>query len=106
MSTDDNTDSLRDPAPGQGAVYVTQLKNGAWAASWQEDADSYMEFEGTKEDVMSWARLQPAAAHYIFSYITNQYVDLPISGEPDVGIASTRPQKIIVEDLPDAWPGR
>jgi hypothetical protein len=49
------------PSPGTGLVWVIELDGGAfWHASWQGD-DGYAVFDATSRDeVLAWARAQPA----------------------------------------------
>jgi hypothetical protein len=56
----DNRDLRDPPAPGTGVIWIIEIESGMWHASWQGDP-GYALFDGTREEVIAWAREQPAA---------------------------------------------
>ena len=63
------------PEPGTGTIFVREVEGGNRWASWQAGS-AVQDFEGTKLDVMEWARSRPAHARLIFSTEHDDYVPL------------------------------
>ena len=62
--------------------------DGIWVGVWDDDSSSGQieeggpvvrgeDFEGSKEELLRWARSRPAAEFLIFSRTANDYVPLP-----------------------------
>jgi hypothetical protein len=63
------------PRPGHGAVHVLlDQDTGEWEATWYDRR--YTETSGTKDDVLTWARSQPAAKHVLFAHTLGHDVPL------------------------------
>jgi hypothetical protein len=76
------------PRPGHGTVYVRRLTDAIWWGSWQDDfpvpdaegrVAGVADIEGSKEDVLRWARSRPAARFLEFDPETDDY--RPLSGD-------------------------
>lgn len=76
------------PRPGHGTVTVNDLDD-TWMAVWDDSSSPEQtedgaprvrieDFEGSKEEVLRWARSRPAAEFLIFSRTANHYVSLPL----------------------------
>lgn len=63
------------PRPGHGRVWVNQVHEDLWAASWQ-DGDRETGVEGTREEVVTWAHAQPAVERVVFVHEKDDYVPL------------------------------
>jgi len=72
------------PRPGHGTVTVTD-HDGEWMGVWNDSTERIAEadpivriedFEGSKEEVLQWARSRPAVESFIFSRPANDYVPL------------------------------
>jgi hypothetical protein len=61
------------PEPGTGTVFVNEVEDGKWCASWQAGS-ALQDFEGSEPDVLEWARSRPALTHLIFSAEQDDYV--------------------------------
>lgn len=48
-----------EPLPGTGTVYLVEIGDGEWDASWQAD-ERHVEFTGSYEDALAWALKCPA----------------------------------------------
>ena len=79
---------LGKPRPGHGTVYVSEDRDGIWDGVWDDGYPPEQieeggpiagseDFEGSREEVLRWARSRPAAKFLIFSRTTNDYVPLP-----------------------------
>src|SRR5437016_12844195 len=62
------------PRPGHGQVYISADRHGKWSATWLDDyptpdpqgaTSGTSEVEGEYDDVIAWARPQPAQAVHI-----------------------------------------
>lgn len=72
------------PSSGTGSVFVTTYRDGSWAAIWQGDdgdeADRHVTVDGDHDEVLAWARAQPAARHWIFDPEADRHLPLDPSG--------------------------
>jgi hypothetical protein len=74
-----------NPRPGHGTVCVNDVDDH-WMGVWDDPTEQQTEeggpivriedFEGSKEEVLQWARSRPAAKFFIFSPSANDYVPL------------------------------
>ena len=73
------------PRPGHGTVCVND-HDDIWMGVWDDPTEQTAEsgpivrmedFEGSKEEVLRWARSRPAEEFFIFSRTANDYVPLP-----------------------------
>lgn len=64
------------PPDGTGTVFVNHCDD-QWTAVWQDESPTNMDsVDGTKDEVLAWARSRPAARHLVFSSETEDYVAL------------------------------
>jgi hypothetical protein len=103
---------LGSPRPGHGRVFVNCIRQGEWWASWQDDypydeirdgePDAGVEdFEGTEDEVISWARTRPAEKFFIFSDEANAYLPLEPAEAAELPAAAEHRQRV-----EEAVPGR
>jgi hypothetical protein len=75
------------PRPRHGTVTVND-HDDTWMGVWDDGASAeeieeggpvarIEDFEGSREEVLRWARSRPAAEFFIFSRAANDYVPLP-----------------------------
>jgi hypothetical protein len=74
------------PAPrsGCGTVYITPHRDGSWAASWQDEREdddaedlwmgiTSLDQNGTWDDIVAWAKSQPAKRILVFNHSDGDY---------------------------------
>lgn len=63
----------------QGSVFVNWIRSEAdeWVAVW-ERGEEHRSLNGTRAEVVAWARAQEASRYWIFSSIADDYVPLQL----------------------------
>ncbi len=100
------------PRPGHGTVFVLRLSEGEWQGSWQDpEASDCDDVEGTKVEVLAWARSCPAARWVVYSHLREEYLDLPADDDFDVGLPPRRGRSFVSRPVEtstggEGWFGR
>ncbi len=72
-------------------MFVLRLSESEWQGSWQDpEASDCDDVEGTKVEVLAWARSRPAERWVVYSHLTEEYLDLPADDDFDVGLPPRR----------------
>lgn len=65
--------AAQPPRPGRGTVFLVQLAEQEWHASWQ-DEEGLADFHGTEDAAVAWAEAQPATEWLRFSPEADTYI--------------------------------